>query len=68
VHPAAADLKPPEEDEPGESWYQKWWVWTLVGGVVCGGIAATVVYLQGRDPIREPDMVRIDTTLQPFSP
>jgi hypothetical protein len=68
VHPAAADLQPPQEDERGESWYQKWWVWTLVGSVVCGGLVSTIVYLQGRDPIREPDMVRIDTTLQPFSP
>lgn len=31
---------------PGESsaWYQKWWVWTIVGVVVAGAVTGTVIY------------------------
>jgi len=30
------------KDRP-QQWYQKWWVWTIVGAAVAGGVAAAVV-------------------------
>jgi hypothetical protein len=39
-------------------WYQQWWVWTLVGGVVVGGVTGAAVGLtRGHDRI--PAVVRL---------
>lgn len=40
-------------------WYQQWWVWTIVGGVVAAGTAGAVVALtRGQD--RVPAVIRLD--------
>jgi hypothetical protein len=33
-------------EEKPQKWYQKWWVWTIVGGVVLGGTTAMIYFLQ----------------------
>lgn len=33
------DEVPQRKDEDDESWYEKWWVWTIVGAAVVGGTA-----------------------------
>lgn len=41
------DLAPPAPDQPvATPWYGKWWVWTIVAGVVGAGVAATVVAVE----------------------
>lgn len=40
------------EERPAR-WYQKWWVWTLVGAVVAGGVTAAVL-LAGDDGAPPP--------------
>ncbi len=37
------------EKQPAQ-WYQKWWVWTIVGGVVVGGAAAIAAAATAEDP------------------
>lgn len=32
-----------EDPDAPEPWYRKWWVWTIVGGVITGGIVAGIV-------------------------
>lgn len=47
------ELAPPSDRVVEEDrWYQKWWVWTLVGAAVVGGAAAITVAAQpeGQDP------------------
>lgn len=43
---SAAPAAPPPAESP-RPLYKKWWLWTIVGGVVAGGVAATIagVYL-----------------------
>lgn len=40
-----------------QRWYQKWWVWAIVGGVVVGS-ATTAVVLTTRGPDEVPAVVR----------
>jgi len=35
--------------EKPEKWYQKWWVWTLVGVAVAGGVTAAVLLGAGKE-------------------
>jgi len=39
--------QPPRTDE--EAWYEKWWVWTIVGAVVVGGALTTGFLLAPED-------------------
>lgn len=40
-------------EERPEKWYQKWWVWTIVGVVVAGGATTAAILLQpDQDPGR----------------
>ena len=32
-----------EDPDAPEPWYRKWWVWTIVGGVITGGIVTAIV-------------------------
>jgi hypothetical protein len=45
--------EPPEADE--ESWYEKWWVWTLIGIAVAGGATAGVILGTRDEGARFPD-------------
>lgn len=36
-------LPPPVAKAAGTPWYKKWWVWTLVGVAVAGGVTAAVL-------------------------
>lgn len=31
---------------PGSAWYQKWWVWTIAGGVIVAGVTTVVIVSQ----------------------
>jgi len=49
MHPAtgesAGDIKPadPGAIKPAYAWYERWWVWAVVGAVVAGGVTAGVM-------------------------
>jgi len=54
AHPSALEVaeKPPQETAAaGEtSWYERWWVWAIVGGVVAGATATAVVLTSDQTP------------------
>jgi hypothetical protein len=56
IQTVQVDLLPlpaaPAADE--ESWYEKWWVWTIIGVVVAGATTTGVVLGMGGDPDRIP--------------
>ncbi|MBN2496679.1 MAG: hypothetical protein JXR96_18965 [Deltaproteobacteria bacterium] len=47
MHPLLVDVSAAEQvgaaPAASEAWYEKWWVWTIVGGVVAAGTATAVV-------------------------
>lgn len=55
------DLPPPGQDPPpsaGPAWYERWWVWTIVGAAVVGAATATTVVLLDRDSGIQVDVYR----------
>jgi len=54
AHPSAleASEKSPEEiaTAGGAAWYEHWWVWAIVGGVVAGATATAVVLAADQTP------------------
>lgn len=44
----AVDSGPPsaEAAEEREAWYQKWWLWTIIGAAAVGGASAAIVLSQ----------------------
>jgi hypothetical protein len=62
------EAKPPREPEPAlvarheepksndddSAWYGKWWVWTLVGAAVAGGVVAGVASSQSPSSGTQP--------------
>jgi tetratricopeptide (TPR) repeat protein len=54
AHPSALEVseKPPEGiAAAGETaWYERWWVWAIVGGVVAGATATAVVLTTDQTP------------------
>ena len=47
LRPASALAIHGEGGQGGEVWYKKWWVWTVTGAVVAGGVTAAVLLTQG---------------------
>ena len=39
-----------KEEDDGDGWYSKWWVWTIVGAVAVGATAGTVYILTQDEP------------------
>jgi tetratricopeptide (TPR) repeat protein len=54
AHPSSLEVveKSPEEiAAAGETaWYERWWVWAIIGGVVAGATATTVVLTTDQTP------------------
>ncbi len=40
-------------------WYQRWWVWAIVGGVVVAGAATVVALATSKSPDQVPAVVRL---------
>ena len=40
-------------------WYQRWWVWAIVGGVVVGSATTAIVLTASQSPDQVPAVVRI---------
>ena len=61
VHPdATVEVTPTlgRKHEPTR-WYQRWWVWAIVGTVVVGGTTAGIVYATNQGPEQVPAVVRL---------
>ncbi len=43
--------------ETSRRWYQRWWVWTIIGTVVIGAGAAIVVTATAEDDVQGPDVI-----------
>jgi tetratricopeptide (TPR) repeat protein len=43
--PPDPDPRPPPPPNGSTAWYQKWWVWTIVGVVAAGATTGTVLWL-----------------------
>ncbi|MBI5543581.1 MAG: hypothetical protein HY901_06810 [Deltaproteobacteria bacterium] len=56
---SAGDETSPAVVEASEAWYQKWWVWTIVGAVAVGAGVAVVVPLMSNGGAELPVTVRI---------
>ena len=45
-------------------WYQRWWVWAIVGGVVAAGAVTAVVVAASGGPDRVPAVVYLPPLTQ----
>ena len=54
---SAVEVRPMLTPDSGSAWYQKWWVWTIAGVVVAGGVT-TAVLLSQPSPSNVPVVVR----------
>src|SRR5262249_21828771 len=52
---ATVEVRPQLVPRPGSAWYEKWWVWAIVGGVVAGGVTTAVIVTRP-----EPRTVPVD--------
>lgn len=43
---ATVEVRPILTPQPGSAWYEKWWVWAIVGGVVAGGVTTAIILTQ----------------------
>lgn len=49
----------PPAAAPSEAWYQKWWVWTIVGVVVVGAGVGAGVALAGQSDAKVPVTIKV---------
>jgi tetratricopeptide (TPR) repeat protein len=59
IHPLSIGVADREVAAAGSEethWYQRWWVWAIVGSVVAGGAAAAFLYLSPQDSAAHHDI------------
>ncbi|HKA88265.1 MAG TPA: PEGA domain-containing protein [Haliangiales bacterium] len=54
---SSVEVRPMLSPKAGAAWYEKWWVWAIVGGVVAGAVTTAVIVSQP-SPTSVPVTVR----------